>query len=199
VLCSACEDRPAAKLTSIRSRVDAVKADPADPAESLASFCDATPAAGERSFAYPELASTAPEARAAWRWINVWATWCIPCLEEMPFILRLAKELDPVDLVLLSVDDGDEVVAKYRERHPELPAGPRLKDIDALESWLLGLGLDRGAAIPINVFVDPMGSVRCVRAGGIAEHHRPTIERMVTGAGSRPTPSASASPGSGGR
>ena len=27
--------------------------------------------------------------------LNIWATWCRPCLEEMPSMERLYKELDP--------------------------------------------------------------------------------------------------------
>ncbi len=40
--------------------------------------------------------------------LNVWATWCQPCREEMPSIERLYQELGPRGLrvVAVSVDDG---------------------------------------------------------------------------------------------
>jgi len=40
--------------------------------------------------------------------LNVWATWCVPCREEMPSIERLYRELGPKGLrvVAVSVDDG---------------------------------------------------------------------------------------------
>ncbi|MBI2072221.1 MAG: TlpA family protein disulfide reductase [Gemmatimonadetes bacterium] len=40
--------------------------------------------------------------------LNVWATWCQPCREEMPSIERLFQELGPRGLrvVAVSVDDG---------------------------------------------------------------------------------------------
>lgn len=40
--------------------------------------------------------------------LNVWATWCQPCREEMPSIERLYQELGPKGLrvVAVSVDDG---------------------------------------------------------------------------------------------
>jgi thiol-disulfide isomerase/thioredoxin len=38
--------------------------------------------------------------------VNVWATWCGPCREEFPDVLKVAKDLKPrgVRLVLVSVD-----------------------------------------------------------------------------------------------
>lgn len=38
--------------------------------------------------------------------LNVWATWCQPCVEEMPDLLRLQRELskDGFQLILISAD-----------------------------------------------------------------------------------------------
>lgn len=38
--------------------------------------------------------------------VNVWATWCVPCREEFPDLLRLREEFGPrgFDLVLVSAD-----------------------------------------------------------------------------------------------
>jgi thiol-disulfide isomerase/thioredoxin len=43
--------------------------------------------------------------------INVWATWCKPCREEMPNLIKLQKELKQKDftLILVSADDIDIV------------------------------------------------------------------------------------------
>ena len=43
--------------------------------------------------------------------VNAWATWCVPCREEMPDLLRLRKELSSrgFDLVLVSADFDDSV------------------------------------------------------------------------------------------
>ena len=46
--------------------------------------------------------------------LNVWATWCGPCIKEMPSLDRLANEIDPNKVVLLAVtqDKGGTAVAK---------------------------------------------------------------------------------------
>ncbi len=52
----------------------------------------------------------------------------------------------PVELVFVSVDEGDAEVAAFRRVNPQLPAGPRVKEPDLLEPWLESLGLDGNAA-----------------------------------------------------
>ncbi len=41
--------------------------------------------------------------------VNLWATWCPPCREEMPSLQRLHQELGPqgFKLAAISVDEGD--------------------------------------------------------------------------------------------
>lgn len=47
--------------------------------------------------------------------VNFWATWCSPCVEEMPSMESLRKELDQEQLVIvaLSVDDSWEPVKLF--------------------------------------------------------------------------------------
>ena len=48
--------------------------------------------------------------------LNEWATWCVPCREEFPDLIRVSGEFTgrPVDFVGLSVDYPDEVEKKVR-------------------------------------------------------------------------------------
>ncbi|HEY6503381.1 MAG TPA: TlpA disulfide reductase family protein [Chitinophagaceae bacterium] len=42
--------------------------------------------------------------------VNFWATYCIPCIEEIPYFLKLSKkyEKDSVKLLLVSLDLNDD-------------------------------------------------------------------------------------------
>ncbi len=44
--------------------------------------------------------------------LNLWATWCVPCREEFPSIVKLANEIKDVEFVGISVDFPDEVDSK---------------------------------------------------------------------------------------
>jgi thiol-disulfide isomerase/thioredoxin len=45
--------------------------------------------------------------------INVWATWCAPCREEFPDLVKIANEFnDQIDVVGISVDFPEEIDSK---------------------------------------------------------------------------------------
>ena len=51
---------------------------------------------------------------------NVWATWCPPCIEEMPTIQNLYEEVgeDPqIAFLMLSMDQDFEKAIAYREKY----------------------------------------------------------------------------------
>jgi cytochrome c biogenesis protein CcmG, thiol:disulfide interchange protein DsbE len=51
--------------------------------------------------------------------VNFWATWCPPCVEEMPSLERLHRTLGPEGLVVLgvAVDHEDKTVQDFVTRH----------------------------------------------------------------------------------
>jgi thiol-disulfide isomerase/thioredoxin len=163
-------------------RVDAVakKATKVD----LEGFCDVhAPAATAKSIVLPELSGSAPPAASGWRWINVWATWCKPCIEELPMLAKLrdrfAGDHLPLELVFLSVDGTADDVASYRKAHPDTPDSLQIKDAATLGAWLQSVGLSEDSALPIHLFVDDAQKIRCVRMGGVAEHDYDVVRGMV--------------------
>lgn len=42
--------------------------------------------------------------------INVWATWCRPCLEELPSLNRLHAELDSSNVQMIALNYGDNLM-----------------------------------------------------------------------------------------
>jgi thiol-disulfide isomerase/thioredoxin len=181
----ACSDSTPSEAPAPNRRVVAVTGPKR--AANASELCDvAQPADSAPTFSWPPLDATAPAARAgAYRWINLWATWCPPCIEELPLIARLARELNaegvPMELSLLSVDQAPEDVRKFAENHPEARASLRLRDFSALEKWLVSVGLDAGATLPVHLFVDPAGKVRCARTGAVRESDAALIKQLVRG------------------
>ena len=174
-----CSDRSAAPSPPA-SRVDSVKG-AARRGPSLEEFCDKRHVADSAPAFVMSAVTGAPAPTATgWRWINLWATWCKPCVEEIPRLEAWTTRLGGrVALELVSVDENDEVVAAFRKLHPDIPPGPRLADLALLPAVLKSLGLDDAAPIPIHVFVDPRGRLRCVRAGAVNDADFAVIERIV--------------------
>lgn len=187
-----CDEKPSAEAPRpASSRVNAVAAAAPEEAEAPADFCDvwrdpADTAAGEAAttFTYPPLDAAAPAAGEGWRWINVWATWCKPCVEELPRLAQWESRLSGAglgDIVFVSVDESAEVVEAFRKDHPEAPASLRVSDPEAIAPWIEGLGLDPGAPLPVHVFVDPDGEVRCLRVAEIADGDYAAVKRLLQG------------------
>ena len=60
--------------------------------------------------------------------VNVWATWCKPCRDEFPDLVRLAafyKDKD-VEIVAISADYPDEITAKI--------TGTKIAEIEPLRN-----------------------------------------------------------------
>lgn len=177
---AACESKTAEQAPAGRVNAAKVEAKKGPTAEA---FCDVyKPGDTGPTLTVPALVGGELSAAAGWRWINVWATWCKPCIEEMPRLLawkdKLAAAGKTFDLQFVSVDESDEVLAAFREHFPNTPASRRLAKPDDQSAWYAALGLDGAPPIPIHLFVTPTGHVRCARAGGVREQDYAAIETV---------------------
>ena len=182
-LLGACDDKKG-DATAPPSRVDVSKVG-AQKGATVEAFCDVyTPGDRGPMFAWPALDGEAPgRTGRGWRWVNVWATWCKPCIEEMLRLLAWREQLvtsgRALDVQFVSTDETAEAVTTFRQEHPTTPPSVRLADPAARAAWWKELGLDGDPPIPIHIFVAPSGHVRCVRAGGIRDQDRAIVERLL--------------------
>jgi len=53
--------------------------------------------------------------------LDFWATWCGPCVESMPSVVRLYREAAKYGLILLSIDEDDDAkkAADFLSRNKE--------------------------------------------------------------------------------
>lgn len=57
--------------------------------------------------------------RGSWVVVNYWATWCSPCLEEMPELSALASMRAHVEVIGLAYEDIEPgAMREFLERHP---------------------------------------------------------------------------------
>ena len=94
--------------------------------------------------------------------INLWATWCVPCVTEMPLLDELAGELgDEVEVVTVSEDiQGAEKVVPFFAEHKfaNLPQW-----MDPGNRLAVGYG---GTGLPLTVLYDAEGKELWRVAGG---------------------------------
>jgi thiol-disulfide isomerase/thioredoxin len=170
-----CDD-PAPPEVATRSVAVAAETVQGDPTE----FCDTVSSAADApEFTLPEMASPLVGTPTGWRWVNVWATWCAPCVQEMPTLQTWTSDLD-MELQLVSADATGAAVERFRARHDAFPATGRMAQADALPAWLTSLGLDEHAALPVHLLVDPNGKLRCARSGAVGEDDKPHIQALIS-------------------
>lgn len=56
--------------------------------------------------------------------LNFWATWCAPCIKEMPALLEIARKYKDQGLkvVAVSIDNDFELLDRFFKRYPQLKA-----------------------------------------------------------------------------
>ncbi|HSS38611.1 MAG TPA: TlpA disulfide reductase family protein [Polyangia bacterium] len=92
--------------------------------------------------------------------VNVWATWCDACREEMPALLRFARahRSEGLRLVLVSADDEDqrEQVAAYLAKAGAAGATAFIKH-GADDAFVNGLDPNWTGALPASFLYDARG------------------------------------------
>jgi thiol-disulfide isomerase/thioredoxin len=102
------------------SRVNAAKTTKGQ-GTTVESFCDVY-ASGDKAkpFAWPKLAESSPWPTSSntWRWINVWATWCKPCVEEIPRLVKWRDKLKTFDLAFCRSTTPATTTRRVQESAP---------------------------------------------------------------------------------
>ena len=51
--------------------------------------------------------------------LNFWATWCAPCVEEMPSLVQMQQKLgsNGIEVVAVSIDDDEQAYRKFLKDH----------------------------------------------------------------------------------
>lgn len=94
--------------------------------------------------------------------LNFWATWCPPCIKEIPSLNNLQKQFSKDEFIVLSVDVGEELkdIKTFLEHVPA--EYPVLVDTSSslTEAWQL-------QAFPSTYIIDRQGRLRYQYFGGL--------------------------------
>ncbi len=108
---------------------------------------------------------------------NFWATWCKPCVEEMPAFEKLYKEYQPkgVHVVFVSLDFKSKhaKVVEFADKK-ELQGEVILLDAPDYNAWIDKVSTEWGGSIPATLVVKKTGNVQKFHEGSM------TYNELVT-------------------
>ncbi len=101
--------------------------------------------------------------------LNVWATWCVPCKEEFPDLVKLADKYQSkgVDFIGVSADYADEIDTKIvpflEQQKVNFPV--YVQDFENVDALINSLNPAWGGAIPATFIYDAGGSQKAFMPG----------------------------------
>ncbi|PRY89691.1 TlpA family protein disulfide reductase [Mongoliibacter ruber] len=118
---------------------------------------------------FPEFEELTQQNSEKIRVFNFWATWCAPCVKEMPYFQNVQAEDQSLELIFISMDDGrkpDRVTTFMEKRNVTAPVY-LLNDVD-YNKWIDKVDPSWSGAIPATLFIKPDGS-RTFHEGEVSE------------------------------
>jgi thiol-disulfide isomerase/thioredoxin len=87
--------------------------------------------------------------------VNFWATWCVPCIKEMPYFEKLNAEYKDqnVEVLLVSLDfpkDYDKKLKNFINKHNLKSKVVALNDVDS-NRWIPKVSEEWSGAIPATI------------------------------------------------
>jgi thiol-disulfide isomerase/thioredoxin len=106
--------------------------------------------------------------------LNLWATWCPPCIKELPNLARLGQQGEFV-VIALSVDGKAGTVENFLAKNKVDTAGLTLWH----DAWGRGTRVALGASqYPITYLLDETATVRAIYTGVRAWDAAPMIAKL---------------------
>lgn len=108
--------------------------------------------------------------KGRWVLINFWATWCPPCLEEIPDLIALHNERKDIIVIGVAMDfsDPNEVMKFVKKMAISYPT--------VLGNRKIAAQLDEVSMLPSTYFYDPEGKPAARKLGLIT---RESIEKFI--------------------
>ena len=118
--------------------------------------------------------------------LNVWATWCIPCVEEFPDLVKLHRAFEgrAVEIVGISADFDDEIESKIVPflRKQNVPFRVYVASFQRQEDFINGVNRSWSGALPASLIIDAKGERKFFLVGkGTFEQFKREIDKTMGG------------------
>jgi thiol-disulfide isomerase/thioredoxin len=117
--------------------------------------------------------------------LNIWATWCAPCVEEFPDLVKLSRAYPEreLEVVGISADYPDEVESKilpFIKKH-DVPFRILVAKFEHQEDFINGVNPSWSGALPATLIYDQHGNQRLFLVGqGTFERFKKSIDTIRT-------------------
>jgi thiol-disulfide isomerase/thioredoxin len=116
--------------------------------------------------------------RGKWVVVNFWATWCKPCLKEMPELSALDAMREHIEVIGLAYEEIEVAEMKaFLEKHPVV------YPIAILDTYEPPADFDTPRGLPMTYLVDPQGKVADQFIGPVTAHEIEAAIEQATGKG----------------
>lgn len=101
--------------------------------------------------------------------VNMWATWCGPCREEFPGLVRVARKYESQGLkvLLVSADDSTDMASVKKFLAEEGVEFPAYIKAEKDQPFIDGLGKQWTGALPATFLYDNSGRLHDFWEGGV--------------------------------
>ena len=154
------------------------------PAPSVASIVEAPQQVGPvEPLDQAELNKLLKERNGRILFLNIWATWCAPCVEEFPDLVKLGHLYanSDVEIVGISADYPDEVESKILPflKKQKAPFRNFVAKFEHQEDFINSVNPSWSGALPATLIIDQKGTRRFFRVGaGTFEFFKSSIDSV---------------------
>ncbi|TAH29545.1 MAG: TlpA family protein disulfide reductase [Cytophagales bacterium] len=101
--------------------------------------------------------------------INFWASWCVPCIKELPHFVKIASEMKqkPIQFIFVAIEDTPEKALNILKKK-KIEIHSFLLDEDKANEWIDKIDKNWDGTIPFTLIIAP-NNQRKIHQGELTE------------------------------